>query len=374
MRVESFQFGAEVEAPLEKAIAADPNFAYAHYLLGAVSNAPEKAQPHFEKASELAKTASEGERRFIEALMLMRAQKPADAREILVTLAKEYPEERVVYTVLGQLEISLGHLDDAQASFEHALKLDASTARVYGFLGNINLFKENYSKARELYQTAISKRAPNSTPFNPYYGTVYAYVYEGNIEAALKTLNEFRDIYEKAGGFPGLPPVFIWNSIGRLLLENGRAQESIKAYEQGYETVPKSDIPVDDKTLWLGRLHHGKGRALAKLGKHEEAWKEAELLKSMIEQAGEKGKEYWPSYHYLAGYLKLESGEYAKALEHLKQARQNDLFHLLLLARAYEKSGDQDNAQKIYREIVNSKQNNLERALSYPEAKRKLKS
>ena len=49
-----------------------------------------------------------------------------------------------------------------------------------------------------------------------------------------------------------------------------------------------------------------------------------------------------------------------------------DPFRDLLLARAYEKAGDNENARKTYLEVVNSKQNNLERALSYPEAKKKL--
>jgi tetratricopeptide (TPR) repeat protein len=132
-------------------------------------------------------------------------------------------------------------------------------------------------------------------------------------------------------------------------------------------------MPENDKKAWLGRMHHGKGRALAKMGKHAEAWKEAETIKKMIEDGGEAGKQFWPAYHYIAGYLKLESGDYAKAIEHLKQADLNDPFHKLLLARAYEKTGDQANAQKLYKEIVSFNIINIERALSYPEAKKKIK-
>jgi tetratricopeptide (TPR) repeat protein len=80
-----------------------------------------------------------------------------------------------------------------------------------------------------------------------------------------------------------------------------------------------------------------------------------------------------PSFHYIAGYLKLEGGDYAKAIEHLKQADLTDPFHKLLLARAYDRAGDAANAQKLYREIVESKQVNLERALAVPEAQKKLK-
>ncbi len=77
----------------------------------------------------------------------------------------------------------------------------------------------------------------------------------------------------------------------------------------------------------------------------------------------------FPGWGVLPGW-----GGGVKVIEHLKQADQNDLFHKLLLARAYDKSGDAASAQKLYKEIVESKQINLERALAVPEAKKKLKS
>jgi Flp pilus assembly protein TadD len=109
------------------------------------------------------------------------------------------------------------------------------------------------------------------------------------------------------------------------------------------------------------------------MGKHKEAWEEAEIVRKMIEAGGDSAKEFLPAYHYLAGYLKMESGETEAALEHLKAAEpEHDDFRTLLLARAYEKLGDKENARKAYQEIVDSKDNNLERALAYPEAKKKL--
>ena len=94
----------------------------------------------------------------------------------------------------------------------------------------------------------------------------------------------------------------------------------------------------------------------------------------MIDEGGEQGQQFMPAYHYIAGYLKLESGDYAKAVEHLKQSDLNDPFQKLLLARAYEKTGDEANAQKLYKEIVAFPFNSMERALSYPEAKKKVKA
>jgi len=124
--------------------------------------------------------------------------------------------------------------------------------------------------------------------------------------------------------------------------------------------------------VWRGRLHHGRCRTLAKMGKHEEAWTEALTIKKMIDEGGEPAKQYLPAWHYLAGYLKLEAGDGKAAVDELKQANAQDPFHTLLLARAYEKVGDQTSAKATYKAVIDSNQNGLERALAFPEAKKKL--
>ena len=380
--IESFQPPPDILPIAQKAVAADPDFAFAHYLVatftpppqpGATPQTTNTPKAHMDKALELSKRASDGERRYIEAVALVRAQKPAEALPLLKQLAVDYPEERMVRMMLGQVLFNRGELEEARTNFERAVALDNNTPRVYNLLGNYHLLRGDYARAREMYRHALKRTVKGTAPFGPNFGLTYTYVYEGNIPEALKVLTRFQDQYSRTSGAAEFPPVFIWNAIARLHLENGQPAEALKFYERGYQTVPGSKLPAEEKMIWQGRLHHGRGRALAKLGKHEEAWKEAELIKKMIDENPERGKQFMPAYHYIAGYLKLEGGDHAKALEHLKQADQTDLFHKLLLARAYDRSGDAASAQKIYREIVDSKQNNLERALAVPEAKKKLK-
>ena len=373
-RIETFQFGPDLNALAKKSVDADPNFAFGYYLLGTTAATPEDVKKYSDKAAELAKTASDGERRYIEAVLLTRAQKPAEALTMFLDLAKQYPDDRMVQMLLGQVYTNLGKFDEAKASFEKALKLDGSTPRVYTFLGNTELLKGNYAKARELFNTSLAKQVKGSAPFGPNYGLAFAYIYQGDIKSAVKTLEAYAADYQTSTQQQNFPAVFIWNSIARLHLEYGKAEDAMKAYEKGYETIPGSNLDEMQKKIWLGRLHHGQARTLAKMGKREEAWKEADLIKKMIEEGGKDGEQFWPSYHYLAGYLKLEAGDYAKAVEELKQTDLTDPFHKLLLARAYEKSGDGVSAQKMYKEITEFNQLTLERALAYPEAKKKLKA
>ena len=86
-RIENFQFGTETTALAQKLEAADPQFAMGIYYLSAVAPPPEN-QKHLDRAVELAKKASEGERRFIDAMVIARANQGANAKDAIPPLEK----------------------------------------------------------------------------------------------------------------------------------------------------------------------------------------------------------------------------------------------------------------------------------------------
>jgi tetratricopeptide (TPR) repeat protein len=373
-RIENFQFGTDTLEAAKKLVAADPDWAMGEYYLSAVAPAPEN-QAHLDKAVKLYPRASDGERRFIEAMVIARANQGAnfqDAAPLLEKLATDYPKERLVPVLLGQIYQGMAEPTKAHAAFEQALTIGPSSNRIRALLANDDLLADNYSKALTTLQDVEHALPKGTAPFAVRYGMTFAYLYEGKTDAAIDSLKTYLSEYKDSGAAQGFPEVFIWNSIARINLENGRLDAAMQAYEKGYESVPSSSLPEDQKKVWQGRLHHGRCRVMAKMGKHEEAWAEAQKLKKMIDDGGEDGKQYVPAWHYLAGYLKLEAGDARAAVDELKQANAQDPFHTLLLARAYEKLGDKENAKKTYRLVVESKNNGLERALAYPEAKRKL--
>jgi tetratricopeptide (TPR) repeat protein len=373
-RIESFQFGAETIAVARKLVAADPEFAMGVYYLSAVTPPPENEQ-QLEKAVALSKKASDGERRFVEAMVVARANQGAnfqDAIPALEKLAADYPGERLVQVILGQIYQGAGQGEKAAAAFRRADEIGPPSPRVRAFLANEDLVAGRYEQARRTFREVEQSLPKGSAPFAVRYGLAFSHLYEGRVDAALSALDTYLAEYRDSGAAQGFPEVFIWNSIARINLESGRLDAAMKAYEKGYESVPGSSLPEDQKQLWLGRLEHGRCRVLAKMGKHEEAWTNALKVKKMIDDGGEPAKQYLPAWHYLAGYLKLEAGDSAAAIAELKQIEQRDPFQELLLARAYEKSGARDEARKAYRAVVDSRQNNIERALAYPEAKKKV--
>ncbi len=371
---ESFVFGPPVFALAKKAIDADPNYAFGYYLCSTYADSPEDSKKYQDRAVELAKNASDGERRYMEAVFLIRSQQIGKALPILQDLHKTYPDERVVMMMLGQASQNSGDLAAAKELFEKAVKADGSTPRALTYLGNILALQGDYAGARKVYKRALEANPKLLAPIGPYVGLAYSYVYEARYDEAIATLKTLKDNYAKAGNNANFPEVFIWNAIARVYLESGRPAEAIPFYEGGYKSVETSNLDPVEKQIWFGRVHHGKGRALAKLGKAREAWAEAELIKKMVDEGGERGKEFIGSYHYIAGYLKLEEGDYAKAIEHMKQSDLTDPFHMLILARAYDKAGDKENAIKSYEAITQSTIPTMERALSFPEATKRLKA
>src|SRR6185503_18111344 len=132
-RIETFQFGPVNEELAKKIVAADPDFALGVYYLSAVTGPPDN-QKHLEKAVELAKGASDAERRFIEAMALARGKSPEQALEPLTRLTVDYPKERLFFMVLGQNAAGLGKQEEARAAFEKAIALDSSTPRAYALV------------------------------------------------------------------------------------------------------------------------------------------------------------------------------------------------------------------------------------------------
>jgi tetratricopeptide (TPR) repeat protein len=183
------------------------------------------------------------------------------------------------------------------ADAEKAQAIGPKSPRIEVFLANDDLLKGDYAKARGTYE-AVEKSLPKgSVPFAIRFGVTFSRLYQGNVDAALESLRTYLVEYKAGGLDQQFPEVFIWNAMARINLENGRLDEAMKDYQKGYESVPGSNLPDDQKQIWSARLRHGKARVMAKQGKRDEAWSEAEAIKRMIEEGGEAGKQYWPSYH-----------------------------------------------------------------------------
>jgi len=362
----------EAKPFIEKALAADSNFAMAIVLQSRIEAT--QRMPLLEKA--LAKKNSEGERKFIEATRHYRKREYDEAVKIFTALSEEFSEDHTVAMALGLARRENGDHEGALAAFQAANRITGgkpwADLMITYATGANHIMKEEYQNARDHYQGLIDQQHYNATPSNLFMALAWTHLYENNLSGFVAVMNELFARYSRNGGAESFPSVWIWNHTARARGEMGEYEEAYRNYETGYQSVPPSKIDSTEKLVWLGRSVMGQAKALAKMGKHKEAWQLAERVKKMIDDGGEPGKLYLPSYHYEAGYLKLEAKQYDAAIEHLLQSSLGNPFNKMLLARAYHRSGDLDEARQAYKEVAENRGNSLDRALSYPEAKKML--
>jgi len=375
----------ELHALAQKAVDADTESAIAHYLLAvafAAQSERDAAAVQVERATELAKAAPDGERRFIEASIVRapRSTFPAPWETRLIDYPRDeaiarwgefvakYPKEILGFLTLAEMhagrysalrsapETRALDLEQAQKALRSALELDPTSVRAHKALGAVLVGLREFAQARREYETP-----PTLSD-----AVTYTYLLEGNrAEARARVRHQLERNAPTA--------VASWNFFAHLQLEAGDAAAGLAAYDQGLEALKKTDWSDEEKQVWVGRWHHGRGRSLARLGKHDEAWAEVEIVKKMIDAGGDAGQQYLPAWHYLAGYVKLEAGQAEAALDHLKQAGgQHDPHRTLLLGRACEALKDLDGARTHYRAVLDSTRQGIELAVSYDEAKTRL--
>lgn len=163
-----------------------------------------------------------------------------------------------------------------------------------------------------------------------------------------------------------------YNELARIYLECGDTASATKWYQTGYQTAIQSlNLPEAERDLWSFRLESAKARIAAQAGNADAANTALAAAKALLDR-GKVPPEQKIFYPYLTGYLAFYAGNYKLAIDELQNANQKDPFILALLAQAYEKSGNKEEAMKFYRQILTINAHNPTNAFARPLAKKKL--
>ncbi len=114
--VETFRPAASQPELAQKITAADPDFAFGQYTL-ALTTPPAEQPPIFQKAVQLAEHASAGERKYTTAMSLVYQQNIPEALKMFQEMYQEYPGDRMVAMLMGQLHQNTGDFQKAQEAF-----------------------------------------------------------------------------------------------------------------------------------------------------------------------------------------------------------------------------------------------------------------
>jgi tetratricopeptide (TPR) repeat protein len=268
----------------------------------------------------------------------------------------------------GQKLTSEGKLDDAIAFYKNALESNPKAWDAYLGIGAALDLKGDYAEARQNLQKAIDL-APSDRKGRALRTMAVSYAFSRNANEAAKYEEQAFQMQLSANDFDGAAGVA--DELARIYLENGDLKNAQKWYKKGHETAMRNPKLTDaEKDLWAFRLESAQARIAARRGNKSEAQKHAAAAKAIIDKG--TNPEQAQFVPYIEGYVAFYGGDYQAATADLQKANQKDPFILVLLAQAYEKSGNQKEAMEDYRKILQIYSHNPTNAFARPLAEKKV--
>lgn len=270
----------------------------------------------------------------------------------------------------GQKLISEGKLDDAIAFYTKALQANPTAWEAYLGIGSALDLKGDYTAARENIQKAIDA-APATGKVRALRSMAVSYAFSGDATHAGTYEEQAYQLQFAANDFSGAAGTA--DEAARIYLENGDLDNARQWYAKGHSialTDPK--LSDADKDLWTFRWESAQARIAARGGDKAEAQQHLLAAKAALDKGtNPEQAQFLP---YLEGYIAFYGGDYKTAIGDLEKANQKDPFILVLIAQAYEKSGDQKNAMDYYHKVLEIYAHNPTCAFSRPLARTKVGS
>jgi tetratricopeptide (TPR) repeat protein len=270
----------------------------------------------------------------------------------------------------GQKLISEGKLDDAIAFYQKALQASPTAWDAYLGMGAALDLKGDYSAARQEIQKGIDA-APANGKVRALRTMAVSYAFSGDANEAGKYEEQAYKLQFAANDFSGAAGTA--DEAARIYLENGDLENAQTWYAKGHSialTDPK--LTDADKDLWTFRWESAQARIAARRGNKAEAQQHLLAAKAALDKG--TNPEQAQFVPYVEGYVAFYGGDYPTAISDLQKANQKDPFILVLMAQAYEKSGDQKNAMDYYHKVLQVYSHNPTGAFARPLAQRKVGS
>lgn len=270
----------------------------------------------------------------------------------------------------GQKLITEGKLDDALAFYKNALQARPTAWDAYLGMGAALDLKGDYKAARQEIQKAIDA-APANGKVRALRTMAVSYAFTGDANDAGKYEEQAYQLQFAANDLSGAAGTA--DEAARIYLENGDVKNAQVWYAKGHSTALSDPKLTDaDKDLWTFRWESAQARIAARNGNKVEAQQHVAAAKAALDKG--TNPEQAQFVPYLEGYVAFYGGDYPAAISDLGKANQKDPFILVLIAQAYEKSGDQKNAMDYYHKVLEIYAHSPTGAFARPLAQKKVGS
>jgi tetratricopeptide (TPR) repeat protein len=273
----------------------------------------------------------------------------AGAEEAFVKYVELIPDEPNPYDSYAELLMKMGRFDESIAQYELALDRNPNFVASYVGIGNNHMFGGNTDAAMAAFDRLEAVARTDGERRQACTWRAFAHLHNGDHESAIAEIRRRYDIAAETDDFGAMSGDL--NVIGDILLDSGQAEAARSSYEEQLVLSEKSNATAEAKQ-GVRRNHLADlTRVALQLGDLDAATASLEEYRRQVEQR-RVAFEIW-QVHELEGLIAIARGDYAKALEELAQANQQDARVMLAQARALWKQGEQEAAREMCERSAN---------------------
>ena len=152
----------------ERAVAADPNFAWGEYSIAATAPTARDQATHLQKAVALSANASPGERLLILAFQARLNADPARALALAESVTVLYPRDERAHWVLANAYGARQQYDSAITEYQQAIRINHSYALAYNQLGYAFRSANKLDSAEATFRQYIALIPRDPNPYDSY--------------------------------------------------------------------------------------------------------------------------------------------------------------------------------------------------------------
>ncbi len=385
------------------AVQKDPNFALAHLYIAQSAPTAREFFTALTEADETAGHASKGEQLEIRALKAASYGDPATALKLYRELVEAFPDDERAQTLLGTSYFAQQDYARSAEHLKKATELGPGYGPAYNQLGYTYRALEKYDDAERIFKKYTELLPTDPNPFdsyaelllkigrfdeskaqyekalsvnpqfaNSFVGIAACFMYQNKHDEALSELEKLyngarndgerrlalfaRGVVYQDEGKPDLALGEIAKEyaidergndpasmsadlalMANILLNDGKANEALEKFNASVALIRESSLAKEVKTFAERVHHYNLAKVYLEKGDIAAARPEAEKYRKGAETT--KNKNQIRFAHELAGMIAFHGKDFAKAIDELTQANQQDPVVLYTLALAMRESG-----------------------------------
>jgi tetratricopeptide (TPR) repeat protein len=398
-------------ALFEQAIAKDPTFAMAHFNLATSAVTAQARAEHLSAAVAQSGTVSAGERLLILATQARANADPITALRYDQQLVAQYPRDERAHFALGLAYFAQEEYDKAIAEFEQAIQVDSGFSPGYNMIGYAYRPVGKYAEAEAAFTKYIQLIPDDPNPYDSYaellmktgrfdesiaqyekalsidphfsasrVGIAADHMFKGEYVQAIGTAQRLYDAARDDGdrrlallsqavtnvdagkteqALQALTAEYALDAriadtaamaaddvaLGDVLLDAGKPNAARASYAQALDLITTSSQSADVKDD--ATLANRYNLARVALATNDRATAEADAAAYASGARARHNALRIRQAHELAGLIALDSQNPALAVTELLQADQQDPYVLYALARAFEGTGQESEANAM---------------------------